>query len=138
MPLILLVDDAEDVIRPLQVAVGEEGYGVISANNGAVGFDLASRLLPDIIVTDWDMPVLNGEQLCARLSLYPALSQIPIVVVSAFKTTASHDPWWNAFLRKPADPRELLRVIASLLGGRTKAESAGVLSSRRPAINSKW
>lgn len=137
MALILLVDDAEDVIRPLQVVVGAEGYGVISAENGAVGFDLASRRLPDLIVTDWNMPVQDGEELCARLAHYPALSQIPIIVVSAFKATRSRDAWWNAFLRKPADPRELLRVIASLLSGRTKAGSTGVLSSRRPAVNPK-
>jgi CheY-like chemotaxis protein len=142
MSLILLVDDAEDNIRPLQLVMGAAGHRVLSAENGEIGYGIASLEYPDLIVTDWDMPVLDGRGMCARLALHPILSQIPVVVVSAMEVVASPDIRWNAFLRKPVNPLQLIRLIASLLTGRipvsTKlVDSMKTLSSRRPAVNPK-
>jgi CheY-like chemotaxis protein len=145
MPSILLVEDSEE-IWPLRLIVHAAGYHVICAENGEAAFALAGRQLPDLIVTDWNMPVLDGEGLCRRLKRYPALSQIPIVVVSAVDASTVDEGLRSAFLHKPVDPQELTEAISMLVAGRSGAASqrtAGAADSRTESshwqtVSSKW
>ena len=82
MSTILLVDDEVDSLWLFKLVLEERGYHVIVAEDGNAALAKASRCLPDLIVTDWNMPGTDGVELCQRLKCYPALAQIPVVMSS--------------------------------------------------------
>ncbi|MGA7782483.1 MAG: response regulator [Paraburkholderia sp.] len=118
MSTILLVDDEVDALWIFQLALESQGYHVILAENGATALDKASRCLPDLIVTDWNMPGTDGVQLCERLKYYPALAQIPIVMSSGDTPPMEKSALWSVFLPKPVELSALESVIGSLLAKR--------------------
>ncbi|RFU46953.1 response regulator [Paraburkholderia sp. DHOC27] len=118
MSTILLVDDEEDALWIFQLALESQGYHVILANSGQAALSKASRCLPDLIVTDWNMPGTDGVELCERLKYYPALAQIPIVMSSGDTPPKEKSSLWNVFLPKPVELSALESVIGSLLARR--------------------
>ncbi|MFM0213999.1 response regulator, partial [Paraburkholderia sediminicola] len=79
------------------------GYHVLLAEGGEAALDKAAQRLPDLIVTDWDMPGIDGIALCERLKFYPALAQIPVVMASGRVPPEEKSTLWNVFLSKPID-----------------------------------
>lgn len=118
MSTILLVDDQVDSLWLLQLALEGRGYHVILAEDGGAALAKASRWLPDLIVTDWNMPGTDGIELCQRLKFYPALAQIPVVMSSGDTPPAEKSKLWNVFIRKPVELEALESVIDSLLAKR--------------------
>jgi CheY-like chemotaxis protein len=118
MSTILLVDDETDALWVFQLALESQGYHVILADSGETALNKASQCLPDLIVTDWNMPGTDGVQLCERLKFYPALAQIPIVMSSGDTPPREKSALWNVFLPKPVELSELETVIGSLLAKR--------------------
>ncbi|MCX4150285.1 response regulator [Paraburkholderia madseniana] len=98
------------------------GYRILLAEGGE-----AARYLPDLIVTDWNMPGMDGIALCERLKFYPALAQIPVVTASGRVPPKEKSTLWNVFLSKPVDVDALESAIDSLLAKR--------LSSPQPRVN---
>jgi CheY-like chemotaxis protein len=118
MSTILLVDDEVDSLWIFQLALESQGYHVLLAESGEIALSKASRCLPDLIVTDWNMPGTDGVQLCERLKYYPALAQIPIVMSSGNAPPKEKSGLWNVFLPKPVELSALEAVIGSLLAKR--------------------
>ncbi|MFM0512884.1 response regulator [Paraburkholderia sp. RL17-373-BIF-A] len=136
MATILLVEDEPDLLFVFRIVLEERGYRVHAARNGKEGLDIASRYLPDLIVTDWNMPEMDGEELCERLRLSPALASVPIAVVSARYPPLGQKSLWNAFLLKPVDVETLQLTVARLLVGRLSRTSVRqALSDPAP---SRW
>jgi CheY-like chemotaxis protein len=101
-----------------------------------------TRQLPDLIATDRNMPVLDCEGLCKRLRLYPNVSKISIVVMSAIDASTADKRLWSVFLRKPVDAQQPIEAISSLVKARPDPASvryahAGMGSLRWQGINSK-
>jgi CheY-like chemotaxis protein len=71
-----------------------------------------------MIVTDWNMPDMDGVALCERLKCYPALAQIPVVMASGRVPPEDKSTLWNVFLSKPVDLNALESAIDSLLAKR--------------------
>lgn len=124
MVTILLVEDEPDLLSVFQIVLEQRGYRVLPARNGKEGLAIASRHLPDLIVTDWNMPEMDGEELCERLRLHPALASVPIAVVSARYPPVEKKYLWSAFLLKPVDVETLHLTVAQLLVGRPSGTSA--------------
>jgi len=81
---VLIVDDDSETRSLLRLVLETEGYEVVEAAHGEEALGLIGpNLLPDAIVTDLAMPVLNGVELIERLQSEPRTAAIPIVVVSA-------------------------------------------------------
>jgi CheY-like chemotaxis protein len=118
MPTILLVDDEADSLWIFQLALESQGYHVILAESGEAALGKASRYLPDLIITDWNMPGTDGVALCERLKYYPALAQIPVVMSSGNAPPADKSKLWSVFLPKPVGLSTLESVINSLLARR--------------------
>lgn len=115
MSTILLVDDEADSLWLYKLVLEERGHHVIIAEDGHAALAKASRYLPDLIVTDWNMPGIDGVELCQRLKCYPALAQIPVVMSSGQTPPADKSALWNVFISKPVGLDTLESVIDSLL-----------------------
>ena len=80
---ILVVDDSEAVVKTLQTFLEIEGYEVVVARSGAEGFKLAKEEKPDLIITDFVMPNINGYHFAKMLKADPDTKDIPVVLISS-------------------------------------------------------
>ena len=115
MASILIVDDEPDVRFMIRLIFESAGYKVTEAANGAAAMERMLEHLPDLVVTDMMMPVMNGAELMARLRADPVMSGIPILAVTGNPDRAGEA---DATLAKPFEPKELVAVTASLLKSR--------------------
>ncbi len=80
--LILVVDDSRLVCRLVKEGLERVGFQVVTAKNGKMAYDLVRQRKPDLILSDLDMPVMNGFELCDILHTTIEYSSIPFVVMS--------------------------------------------------------
>jgi CheY-like chemotaxis protein len=120
-PLVLVVDD-EDEIRAVAVrAVQDLGLSVVVAHNGLEGIDVAARYKPDIVVTDAMMPKLDGREMCLRIKENPETSGSKVVVLTSlytdprYKHEAMKTFHADAYLSKPVEPQKLREVLQRFL-----------------------
>ena len=123
--VVLVVEDNLDVSEYIR-SVLIESFDVTAVGNGQLGLDAASRMVPDIIVSDIMMPVMNGIEMCKRLKSDKLTSHIPILLLTAKADTPSRIEGWeagaDAYLTKPFDKRELLIRIQELVDIRTRLQ----------------
>lgn len=117
-PLILIVEDDPGVRAFLEESLSVT-YRVLTAPNGQDGLEIAIREIPDLVVSDVMMPVLDGLQLCARLKNDRRTSHLPVLLLTA-KTAIEHrleglDRGADAYLNKPFAERELHLRLRNLL-----------------------
>jgi len=118
---ILIVEDSE-TMRSMLVATLEELEGPIKSDQAASGFE-ALRLLPreryDLIVTDINMPDINGLELVSFVKRNEQYATVPVIIVSTEGSERDRDKGLelgaDAYLVKPFDPDELYDVATSLL-----------------------
>lgn len=82
--LVLLVDDEPDIVNLYSVVLQREGFVVITAKNGTIGFLLAKEKKPDLILLDLKMPVMDGVEALVKLKEDPATKDIKVVFLTAF------------------------------------------------------
>ena len=136
MPTILLVDNDPEILAALSAALEWRGYRVLLSKNGRTALEQAGRNLPDLIVTDCSMPEMDGVELCRCLKLYPALTAIPVIMVSAQMQLRHKPALWNAFFLKPIDFNAMESTVALLLFSRPLRETLRPLWSERAM--SRW
>ena len=83
---ILIVDDEEDIVRPLAFRLGVEGYDVLMEPDGELGYETAVSQAPDIILLDIMMPGIDGISLCKILKEKPETRHIPVIMLTARTT----------------------------------------------------
>ena len=86
--LALVVDDSMLVRHSVCRFLEERGFVVKSATNGRDALAIVARVLPDIVITDIDMPVMSGTELIRILKSKPETANIPIVIVAARSSAA--------------------------------------------------
>jgi CheY-like chemotaxis protein len=129
MPVIMVVDDEPDIVTLLRFALEKEGYSVTEAGNGQIALERLGlepvrpeTPLPDLIVLDIMMPVMDGYQLNMRLQTEPRGKDIPILVLTAkgqkMRDLFEMAPNVAAYVQKPFDPKMLRELIAGILGSR--------------------
>jgi CheY-like chemotaxis protein len=116
--MIVVAEDHEDIRYVLKRALERAGHEVIAAADGAEALDAVRRHRPDIVVTDVDMPMMNGLELCRAIRADPGLRHIPVVLASG--SLLPGDPvaaeaGASATLLKPFLPAQLLDCVAGLL-----------------------
>jgi DNA-binding response OmpR family regulator len=83
MTKILIVEDEPTLAEPLAESLSEEGYEVLSAADGESGLSLIRQKLPDLIVLDIMLPILDGLSICRIIRKDPTTSHIPIIMLTA-------------------------------------------------------
>ncbi len=122
-PLLLIVEDHPDVVQYLFTLVENE-YDVRVAGDGNQGLEAATTYIPDIILSDVMMPVMDGITMLDRLKKDFRTSHIPVVMLTARADIASRleglEHGADAYLAKPFDKRELILQMRSLIELRKK------------------
>lgn len=120
---VLIVDDNADMRAYLRTLLLDRYY-VIEATDGQSGLKLAVESVPDIVVSDVMMPVMDGLTFCSRLKANEATSHIPVILLTARSTEQQHieglETGADAYMTKPFSAELLLANIASLLANRQK------------------
>jgi DNA-binding response OmpR family regulator len=80
---ILVVEDDRSTRIILERWLKKHGHAVESAEDGAAGLEMAERLRPDIIISDWMMPKMDGQTLCSRVKADPALHSTYFILLTA-------------------------------------------------------
>jgi CheY-like chemotaxis protein/cellulose biosynthesis protein BcsQ len=119
MHKILIVDDHQETLQVVSLILRQNGYTVLTAENGQEGVEMAVEHAPHLILMDVMMPVMDGAEACRHIRQIPELQDVPIIM---FTVKAQTDDKWAGFqagaddyLIKPTDPEELLGRIAALL-----------------------
>ncbi len=116
---VLVADDEIHIIHVVAIKLRNNGYEVIAANNGAEAYDLACREKPDIVVTDFQMPVMTGLELIAKLREDERTKEIPVVLLTArsFAVTSEQQESLGVAccLSTPFSPKALLKTIQDIL-----------------------
>lgn len=122
MKRLLVVDDEPHIARVLRVSLAREGWQVDSARDGADALAQIAATPPDAVITDIQMPGMNGEALCRHL--YAAGEPaFPVLVMTSM--TAREQRSWAVelgsieFLEKPVSPRRIAALLTQLVAGRT-------------------
>ncbi len=113
---VLLVEDEENIAQLLKSALGEYFRSFLVASDGVEGFDIFTKISPDIIITDIMMPRETGLEMAKKIR---AVSQnIPIIILSAFsekeKLFGAIDVGVTKYFTKPYDPEDILEYILSI------------------------
>ena len=119
-PSVLVVDDSP-MVRSLHAFMLESaGYRVREAENGGDGLEQLLREPVDLLVTDINMPVMDGYELCRRVRALPEYRDLPILMIStesqARDKARGFEAGANLYLVKPVDRDVLLHHAAMLLG----------------------
>lgn len=117
---ILIVEDTEDNLQILRDLLEHAGYAIIEAQDGAAGVQAAREHVPDLILMDIQLPVLDGFEATRRIKADPGTRAIPIVAVTSFALSGdearTREAGCDAYVSKPYSPRALLEVVRSFIG----------------------
>ncbi|MFF0159405.1 response regulator [Streptomyces sp. NPDC005263] len=131
----LVVDDNKVIRQLIRVNLELEGFEVVTAADGAECLDVVHQVRPDVITLDVVMPRLDGLRTAARLRSDPRTRHLPLAIVSAcsqYEVESGLDAGVDAFLAKPFDPAELVRLVGQLIegeGNRGSGSSGGSMGA---------
>jgi CheY-like chemotaxis protein len=118
-PCILVIDDSAANLKLLRVLLLTEGFRVSTATNAAEALALVASELPDLVLTDVQLPDLNGLELTRRLKTDPRSASVPVVAVTAYAMSGDKEralsAGCDAYVSKPIDTRALPGLLRSLL-----------------------
>lgn len=124
---VLIVDDNDDMRRYLRTLLLDRYY-VLEASDGQSGWKLARESVPDLVISDVMMPVMDGLTFCAKLKADPLTSHIPVILLTARSTEQQQaeglSQGADAYLTKPFSAEVLIAHIVSLLANRQKLKEA--------------
>ncbi|MES2464866.1 MAG: response regulator [Armatimonadota bacterium] len=133
-PSILVVDDEPNVVRLIQMHLKRHGYQVETAHSGRQALAKIKANRPDLLITDWTMPEMDGLELLGLVRQDPALAGIPVILLTARPNDVGsgerlreHVEWCkhrtpeiealhiDDVLLKPFNPKDLILVVESFL-----------------------
>jgi two-component system, OmpR family, alkaline phosphatase synthesis response regulator PhoP len=139
---VLVVDDERDIVDLIRYNLRQEGFDVAAAYNGKEALEKAAQL-PDLIILDLMMPVLDGFETCKRIKADPRTAKIPLVFLTASSSEVDEvvglELGADDYIQKPISPRKLVaRVKAALRRTEQGAEEPpdhGIIRIGRLEIN---
>jgi chemotaxis protein histidine kinase CheA/CheY-like chemotaxis protein len=127
---LLVVDDAWTVRMTMKQLLEDAGYQVDTAQNGNAALECLRQVLPDLVLTDLEMPEMNGLELARRMRDIPAWRDIPLVMITSRSANkhqkASQQAGVQLYLTKPYRDAELLAQIGRLLAETPKQAKAAL------------
>lgn len=124
---ILLADDHEDNRYALLTVLAREGYRTLGAANGQEAVELCRAHLPDLVLMDLAMPVMDGRTALRLLKEDPATAHVPVIVLTAMALSVDRDrlvaEGFVELLTKPCMPPHLIQEVRRIIGpGRSEDE----------------
>ncbi|ASF45316.1 hybrid sensor histidine kinase/response regulator [Methylovulum psychrotolerans] len=119
LPIILVVDDSLSQRRSLELLLHDTGFRVITARDGIEAVNLMQKSKPALVLTDLEMPRMNGIELAAHIRANTAIKTVPVLMITS-RTTLKHrkmaeQAGVNAYLVKPVSEDILLANMQSLM-----------------------
>jgi CheY-like chemotaxis protein len=126
---ILIADDETHILNVLSIKLQNAGFNVVTAEDGADAYNQARSVRPDLIITDYQMPMLSGLELCSKLQCDPLTRDVPAIILTARGFSISQADRKSRNIReviaKPFSPREILSRVNDLLNASAAAGGAG-------------
>jgi twitching motility two-component system response regulator PilG len=115
---VLIVDDTNTLRSLIQIYLFGQRWEFAEARDGAEGLARVRELLPDVVISDVKMPVMDGFELCAAIRSDPKLRHIPVVLLTMLDDDASRQRGQlvgaSAFLTKPVSPEKLRDMVRAV------------------------
>jgi len=128
---ILIIDDDPDIRDVLDLSLSEY-YTILMASNGKEGLEVAKAKVPDLIITDYNMPIMNGAEFCKHLRRDILLRHLPIIMLTGKGETKDMvvgiESGADDYLVKPFEPETLLARIRMILKRTTRSLDANPLT----------
>lgn len=116
---ILLVDDEPDILEIVGYNLSNEGYQVITAENGVEAVKKAKKEIPQLIILDVMMPEMDGIEACETIRKQPELKDVVITFLTArgedYSQVAGFDAGADDYITKPIKPKVLVSKVKALL-----------------------
>lgn len=117
---VLVIEDNAENMELLVYLLRSLGVEVLTAVDGTTGLEIAEREVPDAILCDIRMPVMDGFEVARRVKAQPALTAIPLIAISASVSGAdrarSLAAGFQEFIAKPLEPEQFLARMMEVLG----------------------
>jgi two-component system alkaline phosphatase synthesis response regulator PhoP len=124
---ILVVDDEESILELLRYNLEKEGYDVRTAQDGMKAVEIAREFLPDLVLLDIMMPVMDGVETCRRLREIRELEKTFVIFLTAraeeYSEVAAFNVGADDYITKPIKPRALMSRIQALFRRESKLSS---------------
>jgi DNA-binding response OmpR family regulator len=130
-PKVLLIDDDSCHIRVASRYFVKTGWSVMRAGNGKEGLELALREIPDFVIVDYSMPLMNGHDFTVEFHAARKTRDVPVLMLSGREIPPEvtlllkNDAAFIGFLPKPASFHEIEKRIHAALPGRRRHVAAG-------------
>ena len=122
----MIVDDEHDVLTLLQFMLERDGHQITTGDNGVealamLGVEPANPavVLPELLLLDIMMPIINGREVCLRLAASPHASRLPVVILTGqireTREALAKASNVSSFLEKPFEPHKLREAVAKAL-----------------------
>ncbi|MGB0303750.1 MAG: response regulator transcription factor [Flavobacteriaceae bacterium] len=126
--VILLVDDEPDILEIVGYNLTQEGYSIVTAENGLKAINQAKKHKPHLIIMDVMMPEMDGIEACEKLRAIPELSQSIITFLTArgedYSQLAGFEAGADDYITKPVKPKVLVSKVKALLRRFRESEEA--------------
>jgi len=117
MATVVVIDDETMNADALAFMLSAEGFSVRTAADGEAGLRLVAEVQPDLIITDFMMPVMTGLELAQKLRANAATARIPVILLTAAQAEIgrSHPHLFDVVFEKPCLPSEIVGAVSRLL-----------------------
>ena len=117
---ILLCDDESFILHAAEIKFRRVGFDVRCASDGEEAWEIMQDWLPDVLITDCQMPRLDGVGLCHRCRQHDTTRDVPVLMLTAKGFELSHDELADklgviAVIPKPFSPRELVHCVEQII-----------------------
>lgn len=116
---ILVIEDHPDSRDLMSFLLTRSGYEVVSASDGVAGVEVARRTRPDLIISDIQLPLMNGFEVAAAIVADPDLAHIPLIAVTASAMAGDREniirSGFHDYVSKPIEPETFAVQISRYL-----------------------
>jgi DNA-binding response OmpR family regulator len=117
---VLVIDDEPEIVKIISIVLEKEEYNVLAAFNGQTGFKILSESNPDLVLMDWEMPVMNGIETLKKIKSEPQFQNTPVIMITGRMTSienlkTAYQAGAIDFIRKPIESVELVARVKSML-----------------------
>jgi len=115
MKKILIADDEPDILKVVKFRLIKAGYEIMMAVNGKEAIELVQKIKPDLVLLDFSMPLMNGDEVCKQIKADPLTKHIPVIMMTA-STERAHETHIKMIgaddrLLKPFEPEDLIEKV---------------------------